>query len=112
MNDIRGAEAGASDAPPDDAVPVAVPSRAKVRPLLALLPYVMRYRGRVLAAFVALLVAATATLIVPLVIFALCAWRRPSGFDVSAMSAAKPLRLAERHSPAAPNQAPRPIVTD
>ena len=39
-----------------------------MRPLLALLPYVMRYRGRVLAALVALLVAATATLIVPLAV--------------------------------------------
>ena len=68
MNDMRGAEAGAIEPPPGDAVPVAVPSGAKIRPLLALFPYVMRYRGRVLAALVALLVAATATLIVPLAV--------------------------------------------
>jgi ATP-binding cassette subfamily B protein len=39
-----------------------------VRPLIALLPYVMHYRGRVIAALMALLVAAAATLIVPLAV--------------------------------------------
>ena len=42
--------------------------RLRVRPLLALLPYVMRYRGQVAAALVALLVAAAATLVVPLAV--------------------------------------------
>src|ERR1041385_4756969 len=42
--------------------------RIRVRPLLALIPYVMRYRGKVVAALVALLVAATATLAVPLAV--------------------------------------------
>ena len=37
-------------------------------PLLALLPYVMRYRAQVAAALVALLVAAAATLVVPLAV--------------------------------------------
>jgi ATP-binding cassette, subfamily B, bacterial len=45
---------------------------AKPRPspkaLLALLPYVKRYKGRVLAAFVALTVAAAATLVVPVAV--------------------------------------------
>jgi ATP-binding cassette subfamily B protein len=68
MNDVRGAEAGASQARQDDAVPAPVASPARVRPLLALLPYVMRYRGRVFGALAALLVAATATLIVPLAV--------------------------------------------
>jgi ATP-binding cassette subfamily B protein len=42
--------------------------RIRVRPLLALLPYVMRYRGKVVAALIALLVAAAATLAVPLAV--------------------------------------------
>jgi len=42
--------------------------RIRVRPLLALVPYVMRYRGQVAAAMVALLVAAGATLAVPLAV--------------------------------------------
>ena len=37
-------------------------SRVKVEPLKQLLPYVLRYRGRVIAAFIALVVAALATL--------------------------------------------------
>jgi ATP-binding cassette subfamily B protein len=41
------------------------PRRAKLRPLLALTPYVMRYRGRAVLAFVSLTVAATTTLIIP-----------------------------------------------
>jgi ATP-binding cassette subfamily B protein len=40
----------------------------KVEPLKQLLPYVMRYRGRVIAAFVALVVAALATLAVPIAV--------------------------------------------
>jgi ATP-binding cassette subfamily B protein len=47
----------------------AAPSRRlRVRPLLALIPYVMRYRGQVAAALVALLIAAAATLVVPLAV--------------------------------------------
>ena len=45
------------------------PSRgSRLRPLLSLLPYVERYRGRALAALVALLVAALTTLAVPLAV--------------------------------------------
>jgi ATP-binding cassette subfamily B protein len=40
-------------------------SRAKLRPLLELAPYVARYRGRALLALIALTVAAITTLIVP-----------------------------------------------
>jgi len=68
MNDARGAEVGAAETKQDDAVPAAVTSRARVRPLVALLPYVMRYRGRVIAALMALLVAAAATLTVPVAV--------------------------------------------
>jgi ATP-binding cassette subfamily B protein len=42
--------------------------RVRVRPLLGLLPYVMRYRGKVIAALIALLVASAATLAVPLAV--------------------------------------------
>src|SRR5262245_20734964 len=48
--------------------PEASSRRLRVRPLLALLPYVMRYRGQVAAAMVALLVSAGATLVVPLAV--------------------------------------------
>ena len=41
---------------------------AKLRPLLALLPYVARYRGRALCALVALVVAALTTLVVPVAV--------------------------------------------
>jgi ATP-binding cassette, subfamily B, bacterial len=47
----------------------APPSRGlKLTPLLSLIPYVARYRGRALAALAALLVAALATLAVPLAV--------------------------------------------
>src|SRR6195256_3495942 len=42
--------------------------RAKLRPLLALAPYVARYRGRAFLAFIALTVAALTTLIVPVAV--------------------------------------------
>ncbi|HEX7882060.1 MAG TPA: ABC transporter ATP-binding protein/permease [Afipia sp.] len=40
----------------------------KLRPLLALVPYVARYRGQAFAALVALIVASAATLVVPLAV--------------------------------------------
>jgi ATP-binding cassette subfamily B protein len=43
-------------------------SRAKLRPLLELSPYVARYRGRALLALIALTVAAITTLIVPIAV--------------------------------------------
>ncbi|MCK1739010.1 ABC transporter ATP-binding protein/permease [Bradyrhizobium sp. 138] len=42
--------------------------RAKLRPLLALAPYVIRYRGRAALAFVALTIAALTTLLVPVAV--------------------------------------------
>ena len=42
--------------------------RRKLRPLMTLVPFMMRYRGRVTLAFVALLIAAIATLAVPLAV--------------------------------------------
>jgi ATP-binding cassette subfamily B protein len=57
---------------PEAAVPADAeaghPRGAKLRPLAALMPYVGRYRGRVAAAFVALVVAALATLAVPVAV--------------------------------------------
>jgi ATP-binding cassette subfamily B protein len=43
-------------------------TRAKLRPLLALAPYVARYRGRAILAFVSLTVAAITTLVVPIAV--------------------------------------------
>ncbi len=54
------AEAPAAAAPP--------PRKAKLRPLLSLAPYVWRYRGRATAAICALVLAALATLAVPIAV--------------------------------------------
>jgi len=50
----------------DAVVDAPAPSRAKLRPLLALAPYVARYRGRVTLALISLTVAALTTLLVPI----------------------------------------------
>ncbi|HXI08657.1 MAG: ABC transporter transmembrane domain-containing protein [Bradyrhizobium sp.] len=42
--------------------------RAKLRPLLALAPYIARYRGRAILAFISLTVAAITTLVVPVAV--------------------------------------------
>ena len=42
--------------------------RAKLRPLLALAPYMARYRGRAFLAFIALTIAAATTLVVPVAV--------------------------------------------
>src|SRR3954454_16955465 len=52
--------------------------RARLRPLLALAPYVARYRGRALLALIALTVAAVTTLLVPVAV------RRMIDFGLSA----------------------------
>jgi ATP-binding cassette, subfamily B, bacterial len=68
MNDPAGA-AGPAPAPtaaPD--VPPTAARKVKLRPLKLLVPYVMRYRGRVAAALVALLTAAITTLVVPVAV--------------------------------------------
>src|SRR5947209_5868413 len=68
MNDARGSET--LEAAPMTAAPAepAVPRRLRVRPLLALVPYVMRYRAQVIGALIALLIAAAATLAVRLAV--------------------------------------------
>src|SRR5437879_6028509 len=48
--------------------PISAPVPAKLRPLLALAPYVARYRGRALLALVALTIAALTTLTVPVAV--------------------------------------------
>jgi ATP-binding cassette, subfamily B, bacterial len=51
------------------AVPPAKSARSRsIKPLIGLIPFVMRYRGRAIAAIVALLVAALATLAVPIAV--------------------------------------------
>src|SRR6201988_782394 len=42
--------------------------RARLRPLLGLVPYVARYRGRATLAFISLTIAAVTTLIVPVAV--------------------------------------------
>src|SRR5258706_1059016 len=53
-----------------EALKVADPAerRRSVRPLLGLIPFVARYRGRATAALIALTVAAAATLAVPIAV--------------------------------------------
>jgi ATP-binding cassette subfamily B protein len=72
MNEIAGGEGrGLGAVAPREAAPLtgaAEPSKAKLRPLLGLWPYVARYRGYVLAACAALLVASLATLAVPVAV--------------------------------------------
>jgi ATP-binding cassette subfamily B protein len=77
MNVVERAPAQGTSLPAEPAPAVteaAPPAQAsssrgpKLRPLLALVPYVAHYRGRALAALAALLVAALATLAVPLAV--------------------------------------------
>ncbi len=51
-----------------EAVVVPAKSRARLRPLIALSPYVARYRGRAFLALIALTVAALTTLLVPVAV--------------------------------------------
>jgi ATP-binding cassette subfamily B protein len=60
-----------ADAPPPGGLPAAPPPsarKAKLRPLMLLLPYIWRYRGRAIAAVFALVLAALATLAVPIAV--------------------------------------------
>jgi ATP-binding cassette, subfamily B, bacterial len=59
-------QAGASAVP--SAGPASPERRINLRPLVSLLPYIGRYRGRVLSALGALIVAALTTLIVPIAV--------------------------------------------
>src|SRR5258707_3103637 len=69
MNDTAGSArlTPAPSAAPDAAAASAA-RKAKLRPLRLLVPYVLRYRGRAAAAFVALLTAAITTLVVPIAV--------------------------------------------
>jgi ATP-binding cassette, subfamily B, bacterial len=53
---------------PAPAAAAAPAERAKLRPLLSLLPYIARYRWRAIAALGALLIAAVTTLVVPIAV--------------------------------------------
>src|SRR3954466_8198609 len=78
MSAVERLESGEASLPPDSGSvepaiemlltqPPAV-RRAKLRPLLALAPYVARYRGRAVLAFIALTIAAITTLVVPVAV--------------------------------------------
>src|ERR1700761_9102906 len=63
--DVEPAETSAFEAP---LAPPEAKRSARLRPLLALAPYVARYRGRAFLALIALTVAAITTLIVPVAV--------------------------------------------
>jgi ATP-binding cassette subfamily B protein len=58
----------AAETAPTAAAPAPAARRRNIRPLLGLIPFVMRYRTRVIAALIALVVAAMATLAVPIAV--------------------------------------------
>jgi ATP-binding cassette subfamily B protein len=75
LEDARISKAGLLEHPQAEPSPIEAQltqtpatGRAKLRPLLALMPYVARYRGRAFLAFIALTVAALTTLIVPVAV--------------------------------------------
>src|SRR6478752_8947099 len=70
MNSQLNSQLNSADTPSIEAELIEEPAkgRAKLRPLLALAPYVSRYRGRAALAFVALTVAALTTLLVPIAV--------------------------------------------
>src|SRR5690349_1615234 len=73
MNDVTASEAVTAAAQPAPAAGVAAPAaaparRGTLRPLVALLPFVKRYKGRAALALVALMVASAATLAVPVAV--------------------------------------------
>ncbi|MGT2435843.1 ABC transporter ATP-binding protein/permease [Bradyrhizobium betae] len=70
MSAVERLEAGAAEVSSIEAELIEQPakSRAKLRPLMALAPYVARYRGRAALAFVALTIAALTTLLVPVAV--------------------------------------------
>ena len=70
MSAVERLETGPAEAPSIEAELMEAPakSRAKLRPLMALAPYVARYRGRAALAFVSLTVAALTTLLVPVAV--------------------------------------------
>jgi len=71
MNDVSASNALASAVTPA-AAPVAAPApaagRGKLHPLMGLMPFVARYKGRAALALIALVIASAATLAVPLAV--------------------------------------------
>lgn len=65
---VKGVSVPAAGPSPDAPKPPKKSRGVKLRPLMALAPYVARYRGQALAALVALIVASAATLVVPLAV--------------------------------------------
>src|SRR6516164_8427361 len=67
---VRTSQVVPEPSPPGDAPAAASasPAKSKLKPLAALVPYIWRYRGRALAAVCALVVAALATLAVPIAV--------------------------------------------
>jgi ATP-binding cassette subfamily B protein len=71
MNDVPGsvpAKAAGEVSSPAPASAAAPARKPKLKPLRLLVPFAMRYRGRAAAAFVALLTASIATLVVPVAV--------------------------------------------
>jgi ATP-binding cassette subfamily B protein len=66
--DRRAAQTGSPAAGEPPGIDAEVSRSSKLRPLLELSPYVVRYRGRALLALVALTIAALTTLIVPVAV--------------------------------------------
>jgi ATP-binding cassette subfamily B protein len=68
MNDTAGSAGSIAAASAGPAAAAPAPRKAKLRPLRLLVPFIMRYRGRVAAAVVALFIAAVTTLVVPVAV--------------------------------------------
>ncbi len=75
LEDPRGETPPRRDPPQPEVSAIEAPltlspakGRERLRPLLALLPYVARYRGRAFLAFIALTIAAITTLLVPIAV--------------------------------------------
>jgi ATP-binding cassette, subfamily B, bacterial len=68
MNDTAGSATRDLAAPAGPEPPAPASGRRKLGPLRLLVPYVTRYRGRALAALIALLIASIATLVVPIAV--------------------------------------------
>jgi len=68
MNDVTASDAMVGAAPGAAAAATPAAPRGKVRPLIGLMPFVARYKGRAALALVALVVAALATLAVPIAV--------------------------------------------
>lgn len=66
--EFEGRHMGAEPENPDSGTDARPAKKRSLQPLLTLKPFVMRYRGRVLAALVALIVAACATLTMPVAV--------------------------------------------